>query len=42
MYKVYSSLLRVSKNIRTFAASNDTSSGRFIRQTTLGISRKVY
>ena len=41
MYKVYLPLLRVSNNIRTFAALNDTGSGRFIRQTTLSISRKA-
>ena len=34
--------MRVSNNIRTFASSNDTSSGRFTRQTTLSISRKAY
>lgn len=42
MYKVYLSLLCVSNNIRTFAALNDTCSGRFTRQTTLSISRKAY
>lgn len=42
MYKVYLSLLCVSNNILNFAASNDTGSGRFTRQTTLCISRKAY
>ena len=50
IYRVYQNNLKKnfdkclvdSNNIRTFVSLNDTSCGRFIRQTTLGISRKVY